>query len=109
MSLALTLSHQVERGYGGSRLTTDLLVPATRLLMQPIGWPRSSGRPACVRVIAARLSSMGLGHTLRSASSQLDTGHFSSHFHALWLATVRPPERAKLRQNARKHQRCQPV
>ena len=23
MSLALTLSHQVERGYGGSRLTTD--------------------------------------------------------------------------------------
>ena len=27
MSLALTLSHQVERGYGGSRLTTDLLLP----------------------------------------------------------------------------------
>ncbi len=30
------LSHQVERGYGGSRLTTDLMVPATRLLMQRI-------------------------------------------------------------------------
>ncbi len=26
----------VERGYGRSRLTTDLLVPAKRLLMQPI-------------------------------------------------------------------------
>ncbi len=24
------------RGYGGSRLTTDLMVPAQRLLMQPI-------------------------------------------------------------------------
>ncbi len=39
MSLALTLSHQVERGYGGSRLTTDLAVTATRLLMQPIAFP----------------------------------------------------------------------
>ena len=27
--------HQVERGYGRSRLTTDLMVPAKRLLMQP--------------------------------------------------------------------------
>ena len=32
----VSLCHPVERGYGGSRLTTDLLVPATRLLMQPI-------------------------------------------------------------------------
>ena len=34
--LALTLRHQVERNPGGSRLPTDLLVPAKRLLMQPI-------------------------------------------------------------------------
>ncbi len=32
------LCHPVERGYGGARLTTNLLVPAKRLLMQRIVW-----------------------------------------------------------------------
>ena len=31
-----SLSHQVERGHGGSRLRTALMVPETRLLLQAI-------------------------------------------------------------------------